>query len=75
MDYTKSSGEYKPFKFTFNDGHVIEIIHDVHKYGLSILLIFEEWFEVSNQKTVESFCGYIMTMHKQCLAFPKSNLG
>ncbi len=74
MDYAKDNGDYRPFKFTFDDGFVIEIIHDVHKYGLSIVQLFEEWYGVAEEQTVESFCGYIMTIHKQCLAFPKANL-
>tara|TARA_R100001443_G_scaffold69126_1_gene77726 strand:+ start:59 stop:286 length:228 start_codon:yes stop_codon:yes gene_type:complete len=74
MDYAKGNGDYRPFKFTFEDGLIIEIIHDVHKHGLSILELFEEWYSITEERTVESFCEYIMTQHKKCLAFPKATL-
>jgi hypothetical protein len=74
MEYAKSNEDYKPFTFKFKDGSVIEIIHDVHKYNLSTVELFENWYKIAEQKTTESFCAYIMTRHPKCLAFPKSTL-
>jgi hypothetical protein len=74
MDYAKSNEDYKPFKFTFKNGETIEIIHDVHKYNISILELFEDWYGVAVQITPQSFCAYIMTLHPKCLAFPKNVL-